>query len=325
MVTHIFGDIYTIPVPLPNNPLKNLNVYFIRGDRNLLIDTGFHQEECRTALLSGLRELHADMHNTDIFLTHLHSDHTGLAPDIATEDTRIFIGEYDLDHMPGKNSTFSWAASDDHFAAEGFPRDLLAILTERNPAQGLSPVPYDDYIPVSDGEMFSYGQHHFRAIHTPGHTPGHLCLWEEETGILILGDHVLFDITPNITRWAGHGDSLGKYLSSLEAINQLPVQLPLPAHRQVHMDFHERCRQLIAHHGVRCQEVLNILSSGDALTAWDIAAGMTWRIKAKNWAEFPPPQKWFAVGEAMAHLDHLIELGKVERSFDGEVYRYKRL
>lgn len=323
MATHVFGNIYTIPVPLPNNPLKNLNVYLIRGERNLLIDTGFHQEVCREALLEGLSELHVSMEHTDIFLTHLHSDHTGLAPDIATPSTRVFIGEYDLDHLPGKHSTFSWADSDRHFAAEGFPEELLKILTVKNPAQGLSPVPYDHYIPVKDGAVFSYGGHRFTAIHTPGHTPGHLCLWEEETGVCILGDHVLFDITPNITRWAGHGDSLGKYLHSLERINALPVKLPLPAHRTVHMDFHERCEQLIHHHSVRCNEVLKILASGEAFTAWDIAAGMTWRIRARNWEEFPTPQKWFAVGEAMAHLDHLLEQGLVTREYDGKLYRYR--
>ena len=42
MYTHIEDNIYTIPVPLPNNPLRSLNSYVIKGeDRNLLIDTGF--------------------------------------------------------------------------------------------------------------------------------------------------------------------------------------------------------------------------------------------------------------------------------------------
>ncbi len=323
MVNPITGNIYTIPVPLPNNPLKNLNVYFIRGPRNLLIDTGFHQEACREALCAGLRELNADMAETDIFLTHLHSDHTGLAPDIATPTTKVFIGEHDLSHLPGAHSTFRWADSDQRFAAEGFPRDLLQVLTVKNPAQGLSPLPFDHYIPVSQGEIFSYGGHRFRAIHTPGHTPGHLCLWEEETGILISGDHVLFDITPNITRWHCLRDSLGLYLSSLEAVDKLPVRMPLPAHRQVHCDFHQRCKDLMTHHQARCQEVLQILSVGAPCTAWDIAAQMTWRIRAKNWDEFPIAQKWFAVGEAMAHLDHLIALGAVEKSWDGTLYRYE--
>lgn len=322
MVTKLAEGLFSIPIPLPNNPLKNLNAYLIIGERNLLVDTGFHQDACREALLEGLAELNISMDDTDIFLTHLHSDHTGLAPDIAGKDTKIFIGEYDLDHMPGKHSTFSWADSDDRFAAEGFPRDLLAILTERNPAQGLSPIPYDDYIPVTDGQIFHYGNHRFRAIHTPGHTPGHLCLWEEETGICLLGDHVLFDITPNITRWVGHGDSLGQYLNSLEAIKALPVRLPLPAHRTVHMEFSRRCDEIIAHHHRRCSEVLSLLSEAPPMTAWDVAAGMTWRIRAKNWADFPTPQKWFAVGEAMAHLDHLIATGHVTRQKSGDLFVY---
>ena len=100
------------------------------------------------------------------------------------------------------------------------------------------------------------------------------------------------------------------------------MTVPLPAHRQVHMDFQTRCQQLIAHHGTRCQEVLTILSSGEPMTAWDVAAHMTWRIRARNWAEFPTPQKWFAVGEAMAHLDHLISLGQVARWKDGDLFRY---
>lgn len=323
MTSQLAENLYSIPVPLPNNPLKNLNAYLIKGERNLLVDTGFHLDACRSALLEGLKELDVSMEDTDIFLTHLHSDHTGLAPDIASPSTRIFIGEKDLSHMPGKQSTFSWADSDRRFAAEGFPWDLLEVLTERNPAQGLSPVPYDDYIPVRDGEVFSYGGHRFRAIWTPGHTPGHLCLFEEETGICLLGDHVLFDITPNITRWNGVADSLGDYVNSLQAIRSLPVTLPLPAHRTVHMTFPQRCDELIAHHQRRCGEVLHILGSEPSLTAWDIAARMTWRIRARDWADFPTPQKWFAVGEAMAHLDHLAALDQVERYRDGELYRYR--
>ncbi len=324
MVCQLADNLYRIPVPLPNNPLKNLNAYVLTGRRNLLIDTGFHLDACREALLAGLRELGVSMEHTDIFLTHLHSDHTGLAPDIAAPGTKIFIGKHDLSHMPGKHSTFSWRESDRRFAEEGFPMELLAVLTERNPAQGLSPVPYDGYIPVEAGEIFSYGGHRFEALWTPGHTPGHLCLFEQETGILFLGDHVLFDITPNITRWVGMEDALGTYLQSLEAVRSLPVKLPLPAHRTVQLELAARCDELIAHHSRRCREVLSILSDGKALTAWDVAARMTWRIRCSGWADFPTPQKWFAVGEAMAHLDHLIALGQVERWRQGDFFRYRR-
>ena len=91
MVTEIIPGLYSIAVPLPNNPLKSLNAYVITGERNLLIDTGFRQDACREALLSGLQTLGVSMEHTDIFLTHLHSDHTGLAPEIRGRGTRIYI------------------------------------------------------------------------------------------------------------------------------------------------------------------------------------------------------------------------------------------
>lgn len=322
MVSQLSDNLYTIPVPLPGNPLKNLNVYVITGHRNLLVDTGFRQDACRDALYAGFAELGISMDNTDIFLTHLHSDHTGLAPELAAPGTRIFIGARDLSHMPGKGSTFSWAETDRRFAAEGFPWPLLRELTRKNPAQALSPLPYDRYIPVEDGDRFSYGGHDFQAIWTPGHTPGHMCLFAPATGICILGDHVLFDITPNITRWHGIPDSLGNYLQALRRIDTLPVTLPLPAHRAVHCAFHSRCQALLEHHRQRCNEVLRILSGTAPKTAWELTGEMHWNIRCHSWEDFPTPQKWFAVGEALAHLDHLTALGLVDRTMDQGLFRY---
>lgn len=96
MYTQIEGNIYSIFVPLPDNPLRNLNAYLIKDDkRSLLIDTGFRRDECRDALLGGLAELGVSMENTDICLTHLHSDHTGLAPEIAGPNSKIFMSRED--------------------------------------------------------------------------------------------------------------------------------------------------------------------------------------------------------------------------------------
>lgn len=90
------------PVPLPGNPLKNLNAYLIRGPRNLLVDTGFRQEACRQALAAGLAELEVSMADTDIFLTHLHSDHAGLAPEFLAPTSRIFVSATDGPDCPAR-------------------------------------------------------------------------------------------------------------------------------------------------------------------------------------------------------------------------------
>lgn len=71
--------IFSIPVPMPDNPLRNLNVYVVCTEKqNLIIDTGFNRTECRDALWEGIRQLGLDLSKTVLFLTHLHSDHVGL-------------------------------------------------------------------------------------------------------------------------------------------------------------------------------------------------------------------------------------------------------
>ena len=139
---------------------------------------------------------------------------------------------------------------------------------------------------------------------------------------MFLGDHVLFDITPNITAWNGVEDSLGDYLRSLEEIRCYPIEIPLPGHRGVTGDVAARTRALAAHHAARLNETLDVVRTNPGHTVYEIAGRMTWRIRARNWDEFPVAQKWFAVGEAMAHLDYLTRRGQVERRASGEVGIY---
>ena len=140
---------------------------------------------------------------------------------------------------------------------------------------------------------------------------------------MLLGDHVLFDITPNITVWPSYANPLGGYLDSLALVRRLPVRLPLPAHRTVQTGLRERIDEITAHHSRRCGEVLTVLSTTPGLTAYDLTARMTWDIRCRGWEDFPVPQKWFAVGEAMAHLEYLMARGQVARSWDGRFWRHR--
>lgn len=316
-------NLYLINVPLPENPLKNLNAYLIRGEkggRSLLVDTGFRRKECREALLDQMRELKVDLPNTDIFLTHLHSDHSGLAAELAVPGVRVYISEKDRVWMPGKDCIENWDNSDHFLLQNGFSSEELEKIRTTNPARGYRPIPFDDYIGVEPGTMFSYGGYHFEAIDTPGHTIGHMCLYDAASKIMLLGDHVLFDITPNIATTFGNRNSLGMYLDSLKRIRQYDVALPLPAHRTVHTDMVARVDQILAHHEARCNEVLQILADSPGLNAYDITARMTWKIRCRNWEEFPSAQRWFAVGEAISHLIYLDSIGKVRRVLDGDMY-----
>ena len=299
MAERITSNLWRLDIPLVGNPLKNLNSYLITGERSLLIDTGFREPACREAMERQLAETGVDRDRLDIFLTHLHSDHTGLAPELIRPGGRIFIGKTDGARMAGYQDPAVWRAMYTEYQDEGFSPAEMEVLWNSNPAQNAGPAPYGDYVFLEDGDTLTYGGHTLRCVLTPGHTPGHLCLYESEQKWLFSGDHILFHITPNICRWGGVADSLGDYLNSLERVKDLPVSLLLPAHRAETGDLRE-----------------------PGLTAYDIAGRMAWSIRCRNWAEFPLTQKFFAVGEAMAHLDDLTVRGQVLRRKDQEHYRY---
>ena len=324
MYTQIEENIYSIFVPLPENPLKNLNAYFIRGEggRNLLIDTGFRRDECREALLEGLSGLGARMEDTDICLTHLHSDHTGLASELAAPGAKIYISREDGTRL----EQFRQASNShriDEYARLGFSEQEIAFLKD-SPMRKYNAVKKADFTFIGEGDVLEYGGRRLRVISTPGHTPGHVCLYDRENKAMFLGDHVLFDITPNITTWPGFEDPLGKYVHSLMDISIFDVRLPLPAHRGVKGTMAERIGAIIEHHGVRIREMLDILTREPGLTAYELSGRMTWRVRGKSpsWADFPLQQKWFAVGETAAHLEYLTVRGRAYRKPEGGVWRY---
>jgi len=133
--------------------------------------------------------------------------------------------------------------------------------------------------------------------------------------LTLLGDHVLFDITPNITFWSTMPDALGTYLESLQKIDAYDVQVSLPAHRKTG-DFHDRIAYLIGHHQRRLDQVVQIVREQPGMTAYEIAARMRWKIRCNSWEDFPVAQKWFAVGEAISHIDRLMKLGQLRAEQD---------
>ena len=161
------------------------------------------------------------------------------------------------------------------------------------------------------------GEYTLEVIAAPGHTPGQICLWMANQQVLFTADHVLFDITPNITMWPNLPNALGRYLESLTRIGTYPARLALPGHRPT-ADLAPRIQALLAHHRRRAAETLAIVRREGGLNAYQVASRMTWDIRADSWADFPLNQKWFATGEALAHLEYLAEEGAVVRALDQE-------
>ncbi|MBS7623414.1 MBL fold metallo-hydrolase [Candidatus Bathyarchaeota archaeon] len=322
MTEEIVPDLYRTEIPLPKSPLKWLNSYIVKGrDRCLIIDTGFNREECRNEMNANLQKLGVDLNKTDIYVTHLHVDHIGLAGTLATEDSRVYFNEIEARQVSMMRSDWTghWQKLLDVYVANGFPADSLRLSMESHPAVRYGLKRDVDFSVVRDGDAVEVGDFHFQCLSTPGHSPGHMCLYEPNRKILVSGDHILFDITPNINYWLEMDDPLNDYLTSLERVKALDVRVVLPGHRRLMHNLHERIKQLQEHHRDRLNEVLTALKGG-AKSAFQTAPYITWDINAKSWEEFPPAQKWFAFGETLAHLRFLENKGEITSQVqDGRV------
>lgn len=323
MIEEVAKNIYRIGVVLPGNPLKELNSYFIRGEgQDLLIDTGFRREECQKALTEGLQELGSVPERRDVLVTHIHSDHSGMADLFAGPERKIYMSRIDLDFRKEtlrKGKDRAWKES---YISEGFTRQEIEQILQSNPAVTMALPALDArFCGLDDQTVIEAGEYKLKLLLVPGHTPGNVMLWAEKQGILFSGDHVLFDISPNITRWENSRDSLGDYLESLQRFYDLPVKLALPGHRKSG-DYQKRVEDLLGHHQKRLEDSLNIIKERPGMTAYEIAGKMTWKIRARSWEEFPLVQKWFAVGECLAHLDHLRKKGQIIRQNEKGVWHY---
>lgn len=137
---------------------------------------------------------------------------------------------------------------------------------------------------------------------------------------MVSGDHVLFDITPNINYWPGFDCPLKHYLANLEKVKNFEVALVLPGHRRLMNDLKKRVEELQQHHQQRLNEIIATLQEGEK-TAYEVTPKISWSIKSRDWEDFPPAQKWFAFGEALAHLLFLQDEGKVTtHSREGKIY-----
>ncbi|MDR0357749.1 MAG: MBL fold metallo-hydrolase [Clostridiales Family XIII bacterium] len=325
LIREVAPRIHRILVPLPKNPLRSLNAYLVkgrssRGDRNLLIDTGFNRPECEDTLRAALRELDVDPSETDVFVTHLHSDHCGLMRKMALDGCRVYCSKSDGELINYAVTRDYWEELDEMYARHGYPSRGKQNM-ENHPGWEYNNREKAEFIPADEGCVFECGGYAFRAVWTPGHTPGHMCLYDGDKRILFCADHVLADITPNITVELGMNNPLKFYSDSLRKTEALDVDKTLTGHRESPDSLRERIAELRAHHASRLEELMDILSER-ATTAYDAASKMHWDISCKNWDNFPATQKWFAVGEAIAHLQYLYGEGRVKRFKSDDLYFY---
>ena len=174
---------------------------------------------------------------------------------------------------------------------------------------------------MEDGDIIERGGYRFTCVKTPGHSKGHMCLYEPDKKILVAGDHILKDITPGIQGRFDNENPLKEFLSSLDKVYALDIDTVLPGHRTLFGNSKNRIEDIKEHHRQRNNEVLAILQEGSR-NIYEVASQMTWNVDCDSWDSFPVIQSFFATGEAFAHLRYLEEKGEVERKMEGQLVIY---
>ncbi len=319
---HIYKSVYRVEVPLPNNPLKSINSYLIPTDSGLLvIDAGLNLTLCENVWKEAVNSIHKSSGPIDFLITHMHADHCALLSRVSTDSSVIYASREDMPLIVAQpNQTEFWENVKSFALKYGFPPELAeeAILQHPGFVHGVKEKPAGSTHIINDGDIIIAGDIRLEVIKTPGHSPGHICIYDRENGVLFSGDHVLSNITPNISAGFENPNPLKHYLLSLRKIYNLNVSLVLPGHRKPFDNLKKRIREIENHHRERLREIVHILETAGESDAFFVASRMSWDINYSSFEEFPLPQKWFAHGEAIAHLLYLNEQKKVsKREKDG--------
>jgi glyoxylase-like metal-dependent hydrolase (beta-lactamase superfamily II) len=323
MIENIASNLYRIEIPLPDTMLKFVNSYVVRdSERNLIIDTGMYNDECLKAMQAALKKLNVDLNKTDFFITHCHGDHVGLVSKLIHEGSIVYVNEIDVQIIAKIKTGVMLSEIGAFLQMSGFP--------EKNPEKILPPRVKEEFRPtealpfrfVEDGDIIKSGGYRFTCVKTPGHSKGHVCLYEQDKKLLVAGDHLLKNITPGIQGRADGENPLKEYLASLDKIYALDIDTVLPGHRALFGNCKARIEEIREHHRQRNQEVLTILKEGSR-NIYEVASQMTWNVDCDSWDSFPVVQSFFATGEAFAHLRYLEETGEIERNMDGQIAIYR--
>ncbi len=324
-VENVRPGLWSIPVPIPDNPLRYVLVYALELDNGVaIVDAGWNTDESWNALSDGLTEAGGSMGDVQaVVVTHIHPDHYGLAGRVRSA-TGAWVGLHpaDADLLESR-----YEHTDDLIqrmggllAASGVPEDKRPDLANASmEIRTLVSMAKPDVL-IEDGDRIDLPGCDLRAIWTPGHSPGHICLYSEERRLLLSGDHVLPRITPNIAFHSQQiANPLGDYLESLARLRTLQTDEVLPAHEYRFADLGRRLDEIIGHHEERLTEIEGALAEQPGTSAWDITLSLRW---SRPWDQIPSFMQRAANGETLAHLVLLELRGRVRREVDTPIRFY---
>jgi glyoxylase-like metal-dependent hydrolase (beta-lactamase superfamily II) len=297
-----------LPIPFENG---RVNVFIFRDGRELdLLDCGMNSEESLSTLRAALAHVGDDgWRLRRLLVTHIHPDHYGAAGVICGEyGAELYLHRLEvpmvnpryleLDHLVAEVGR--------HLQANGVPEEEADIQRNASRAMRDFVVPAEVTVQLDGAETVLMGDKQLRVEWTPGHSPGHVCLYEARGRVLFAGDQLLPDISPNVgLHPQSTPNPLDDFISSLHRLATLEPSLVLPAHGRPYQDAAARAAYLEEHHRRRKDQILEI-TSGREMTAWEVALEV-WGERRHVY------ERRLALQEGLAHLQSLAVEGRLEK------------
>lgn len=325
----VVPGIFRIPLPLPSDGLRAVNVYAcVDGDQVVLIDSGWALAESRAELERALKTVGFVLGDISRFLvTHVHADHYTHAVAVRREvGTKVAVGIGERDNL---DALMDEGRPDGHAQLEQLRGCGAADLIEPLVASGFGGTSDANLWEepsewIEDGERLAIPGSELEAIHTPGHTRGHLVFDDHARNVMFTGDHLLPQITPSIGFEARPGPSpLADFMNSLAVVLRLTDRTMLPAHGPAGGSTHLRAQELLAHHESRLAACLDAVSACGA-TAFDVARRLGWTRRDWPLERLDVQNRMLAICETAAHLNVLVEQGRLQSTEVDGVARYAR-
>ncbi len=314
----IIRGVHQIKIPFPLSMPECTNVYIVEGSEgNILIDTGWDTPEALSAFREGLTIERLKFQDIKkIVITHIHPDHYGLASKIKQLcGAQVAMHRIEAGFINSRYKDFGelLRETEEELRRNGTPQAELPEL--RDASLWINQFVFPDLpeVTLDENDIISNGSFEFEVLLTPGHSPGHICLYEPNKRLVFSGDHVLFETTPHVGFHPQSGDNpLGDYISSLRAMEKTRVNFVFPGHGPVFNSLNLRVAEILRHHEQRERAIVKVLNDG-LKTAYQVAAELPWKHEAGGVAfnDLTTWDKRLAILETIAHLKLLMVEEKV--------------
>jgi glyoxylase-like metal-dependent hydrolase (beta-lactamase superfamily II) len=318
-LSEVATGVFELRLPIPfEDGLVNVFL-FTDGEEADLLDCGMNAEDSLETIHLALEHL-GSKRLRRLVVTHIHPDHYGAAGVLAGRglaDLYMHRLEVPLVHPRYVELEHLVEEVRSYLLVNGVPIEEADVLSNSQRALSQVVKPADPSVQLDGAEHIEMGRHTLRVEWTPGHSPGHICLYAPSEGLLFAGDHILPDLSPNIgLHPQSTPDPLHDYLGGLRRMADLGPKLVLPGHGRPLADAPRRVDALVAHHHRRLDQILEILGREEK-TGWQLALDL-WGPRDNLY------EKRLALQEGLAHLQALAVEGRVNKSVTPGSVRWRR-